>query len=159
MKRRQRRRPPWAFGFISFSPINNAATSLPVDPSRRTRLSAPLPLFVGDDKLWQTLTRVIDHINDAVVSAWPCQQGLVGASLPPSTVILLVEPALTVAKVLTFPDLAGLERVAAQNLDKQQVVVRAILVRLPALDVRGPVEAARVVISESARVLPRERVR
>ena len=66
---------------------------------------------------------------------------------------------MTVAKVLAFPDLAGLERVAAQNLDKQQVVVRAILVRLPALDVRGPVDAARVVISESARVLPRERVR
>jgi hypothetical protein len=75
----------------------------------------------------------------------------VGASLPPSTVILLVEPALTVAKVLTFPDLAGLERVATQNLDKQQVVVRAILVRLPALDVRGPVDEARVVVAESVK--------
>ena len=74
-----------------------------------------------------------------------------GDSLPPSTAILLVEPALTVAKVLTFPALAGLERVATQNLDKQQVVVRAILVRLPALDVRGPVAEARVVVAESVK--------
>ncbi len=120
-------------------------------PHGRERLSAPLPLFVSDNKLWQTLTRVIDHINDAVVSAWPCRQGPVGASL--HTVIRLAELALTVAKVLAFPDLAGLERVAAQNLDKQQVVVRAILVRLPALDVRGPVDQARVVVSERARAL------
>jgi hypothetical protein len=53
--------------------------------------------------------------------------------------------------VLAFPDLAGLERVAAQNLAKQQVVVRAMLVRLLALDVRGPVDEARVVVSERAR--------
>ena len=43
--------------------------------------------------------------------------------------------------MLAFPDLAGLERVAAQNLAKQQVVVRAMLVRLPALDARGPVRS------------------
>ncbi len=66
---------------------------------------------------------------------------------------------MTVAKALAFPDLAGLERVAAQNLDKQQVVVRAMLVRLPALDVPGPVDQARVVVSERARALPRGRVR
>ncbi len=86
---------------------------------------------------------MIDHIDDAVVSARPCLQGPVRASL--HTVIVLAELPAPVAEVLVFPDLFGLERVAAQHLDQQQVVVRAILVRPFALFVCGPVDVALVV--------------
>jgi hypothetical protein len=104
-----------------------------------------LCLSVCDEELWQVqaLARVIEHIGDAVVSARPCLQGPVRASL--HTVIVLAELPAPVAEFLSFQDLVGLEWVAAQHLDQEQVAVRAILVRLQALDVCGPVDVARVV--------------
>jgi hypothetical protein len=114
-----------------------------VGSSSRTLHLTTLCLSVRDDELWQAQARVIDHIDDAVVSARPRLRGPVRASL--LTVIVLAELPAPVAEFLAFPDLVGLERVAAQHLDKEQVVVRAILVRLQALDVCGPVDVARVV--------------
>ena len=101
--------------------------ALPWAP-RAASSSSHLCLSVRDDELWQALARVINHIDDAVVSARPRLQGPVRASL--HTVIVLAELPAPVAEFLAFPDLFGLERVAAQHLDQEQVVVRAILVRL-----------------------------
>jgi len=57
--------------------------------------------------------------------------GPVGAAL--HAVIVAAELALRVTKVLPSPDIFGLERVPAQNLDEQQVVVRDVLVRIRSL--------------------------
>ena len=105
--------------------------------------SSTLRLSVRDDKFWQTLAVIINDINNAVAIARARPQGLVRTAL--HAVIVLAQLAAPVAKVLAFPDLCRLERVPAQHLDEQQVVVRAILVRFCTLDVCVPVDMARVV--------------
>jgi len=97
-------------------------------------------LSVCNDKLRQTLAGVIRHIYHAVVAAArpsrvrPRQGGPVRAAL--DAVKLLPQLALHGAKAGSLPHLGGLERVAAQHVNQQQMKVLATSVAMVALSVR-----------------------
>jgi hypothetical protein len=62
-----------------------------------------------------------------------------------NAVKILPELSESVAEVAPHPNVRGLERVAAQHFDEEEVEVLARVALLPALDVAGPVDVAFVV--------------